>query len=394
MSDEVRDDQLTATGPLQGLRIIEIAGLGALPFGAMLLADMGAEVIVVQRPPNRAKGADVVVDQRKDPFLRGRRSIVLDLKHPDASAIVMRLIADADALLESFRPGVMERLGLGPEPCLRTNPRLVYGRLTGWGQTGPMAAAAGHDINYLAVSGTLSLLGRHGERPLPPLNLVADMGGGGMMLALGVACAIIRAIRTGEGQVIDASMAEGAALLSTPFYGMRASGLFPGERGTNLMDTGAPFYEVYECADGEYLAIAPVEPRFYAAFLEHAEIDVAALPDQFDASSWPAVKERFAEIFRTRTRDEWCRLMEGVDACVTPVLSPDEATAYPHNAYRGVFADVEGVVQPAPAPRFSATPSRPPTPPPHEGRDTDDILRDLGYPADKIARLRADSVIG
>ena len=379
-------------GPLAGYRVIELAGLGAAPFGAMILADMGAEVVRV----DRLDGGPVAVPT-VPPFEllnRGRRSIAIDLKHPDGVATVLALVARADALVEGFRPGVAERLGVGPEPCRQRNPRLVYGRMTGWGQDGPKAQLPGHDINYLAQSGTLSAIGRRGEAPVVPLNLVADFGGGGLLLAFGVVCALLEAQRSGEGQVIDAAMVDGAALLSTMIHGFRAAGWWRDERGTNLLDSGAWFYEVYETLDGGYLAVGPLEPRFCAELVRLAGLeDAGEVPQQVDQSAWPSTKDRLAAVFRTRTRDDWCALLESTDACVTPVLGLGEAPAHPHNAARGTFTEDFGVVQPAPAPRFSRTPGAIGGPPRHPGQDTDEVLRDWGFDPSEIDHLRAGGAI-
>lgn len=379
------------TGPLVGVKIVEIAGIGALPFAGMVLADMGADVVIVQRPAARSNAGDIVIES--DPTYRGRRSIVVDLKRPEGIDVVLSLIEKADAVIESFRPGVTERLGLGPDVCLARNPQLIYGRLTGWGQTGPLASAAGHDINYLAVSGTLSMIGRRGERPIAPLNLIGDMGGGGMALAYGVVCALIHARRTGVGQVVDAAMIDGAALLATTIHGARATGMATDDRGTNLLDTGAPFYETYECADGRYVAVGPLEPRFYEMFAERAGLDLEAWPEQYDQGTWPEAKKRMAELLRTRPRDEWAAIFDGTDACVTPVLSPQEAAAHPHNVERDLFVTVDGVMQPSPAPRFSVTPATPPGPPPVPGTSSDEVLREAGRSAEEIAHLRAEGVV-
>jgi alpha-methylacyl-CoA racemase len=376
-------------GPLTGYRIIEMAGLGPAPFGAMLLADMGAEVVRIDRP--EAVPAFVSPEPSNDLLNRGRRSLVVDLKNPDGVAVVLRLVERADALLEGFRPGVAERLGIGPEPCRACNPRLVYGRMTGWGQEGPKAGLPGHDINYLAQSGTLSAIGRRGEAPVPPLNLVADFGGGGMLLAFGVVCALLEAARSGQGQVIDAAMVDGSALLATMIHGFRAAGLWRDDRGTNLLDTGAWFYEVYETADGGYLAVGALEPRFCAQLIRLT--GVGDVPSQFDLSSWPAMKERLAAVFKTRTRAEWCVLLEGSDACVTPVLGMGEAPEDAHNQARGTFTSVAGVVQPAPAPRFSRTPGTIGRPPPHAGQHTDEVLGDWGFARSDIDALRAGGAI-
>ena len=336
-------------GPLQGLRVIEMAGIGPGPFCAMLFADMGAEVIRITRPGTPVDPHDILA--------RSRSTVAIDLRAEGAARKVLDIVASADVLIEGFRPGVMERLGLGPDVCQARNPRLVYGRMTGWGQHGPLAQAAGHDINYIAISGALHAIGRSGEAPVAPLNYVGDFGGGAMLLAVGVLSALYEAQRSGRGQVIDAAMTDGAALLSSMFYGFKAAGRWSSQRGENLLDGGAHFYDSYACADGKFVAVGAIEPQFYALLRERCGIaDDPAFDAQMDADRWPLLKLRMADIFRTRTRDEWCLLLEGSDACFAPVLDWDEAPAHAHNVARGTFVDVAGVVQPAPAPRFSRTP--------------------------------------
>lgn len=379
-------------GPLEGVRVVELAGIGPGPFCAMVLADMGAEVLRVDRPdrvrPGRPERPPL------DLLGRGRRSAAIDLKHPEGAAALLRLVERADVLVEGFRPGVMERLGLGPDVCLERNPRLVYGRMTGWGQEGPLAHAAGHDINYIALAGALHAIGRRGEPPVPPLNLVGDFGGGGLLLAFGIVCALYERERSGRGQVVDAAMVDGAALLMTMFFGMRAAGFWSDERGTNLLDTGAHFYEVYETADGRYVALGPIEPQFYRELLEKLGLaDDPAFAAQMDRSRWPELKERLAAIFRTRTREEWCALLEGTDACFAPVLSLEEAPRHPHNVARGTFVEFEGVVQPAPAPRFGRTRPELRRPPAHPGEHTEEALRDWGFAPEEIEKLRAAGAI-
>jgi alpha-methylacyl-CoA racemase len=372
-------------GPLSGVKVLEIAGIGPGPFASMMLADMGAEVIRVDRA-NRVRGGDPDTPP-VDPMSRGRRSVAVDLKHPDGIETVLRLVEQADALVEGFRPGVMERLGLGPEVCLARNPKLVFGRMTGWGQDGPMAQAAGHDINYISLAGVLDHIGRKDERPLPPLNLVGDFGGGGMLMAFGVACALVETARSGEGQVIDCAMVDGAAVLMQMMYGMRAMGIWSDERGTNLLDTGAHFYDVYETKDGKHVSIGSIEPQFYAELLEKTGLASEDLPSQLDKSQWPKLQERLTAIFRGKTRDEWCEIMEGSDVCFAPVLSMGEAPSHPHNAHRGTFVDAAGAVQAAPAPRFSRTAPELPGPAPHIGQDTASVLADHGFSQDEIAKL-------
>jgi alpha-methylacyl-CoA racemase len=373
-------------GPLEGIRIIEVAGIGPGPFCAMMLADMGADVIRVDRSQN-VRGGDPATPP-SDVLMRGRRSIGVDLKHPDGVETVLSLIESADGLIEGFRPGVMERLGLGPDVALARNPKLVYGRMTGWGQDGPYAPTAGHDINYIALGGALEGIGRQGGPPQPPLNLVGDFGGGGMLLAFGIACGIISARQSGQGQVVDAAMVDGAAVLMTMFHAFTAMGIWSDERGTNLLDTGAHFYDVYETADGKYVSIGSIEPQFYAELVRITGLDQEELPFQMDRTQWGPMKERLAAIFKAKTRDEWCELMEGTDVCFAPVLSIKEAPQHPHNVHRKTFVELEGVVQPAPAPRFSATPVSIQRPPSHAGQHTDEVLVEWGLDADRVAKLR------
>jgi alpha-methylacyl-CoA racemase len=374
-------------GPLKGIRILEIAGIGPGPFCGMMLADMGAEVIRIDRP-----GGESTTAGMHRVLLRNRRMVAVDLKHPDGVATVLRLCRHADALFEGFRPGVAERLGIGPEACLGENRRLVYGRMTGWGQTGPLAHTAGHDINYISLSGALHAIGRLGDRPVPPLNLVGDFGGGGMMLAFGLVCAILEAKTSGIGQVVDASMVEGSAALMAMFYGALASGLHGNARGANLLDTGAPFYEVYETKDARYVAVGSIEPQFFEALRSKLGLD-ASFGHQFDAASWPAQKETLARLFRTRTRDEWEALFAGTDACVAPVLSMDEAPANAHNLARRSFVTVGGVAQPAPTPRFSRTHPSAPEPTKASGSDTRDVLRDFGFAEQEVEALTISGAV-
>jgi alpha-methylacyl-CoA racemase len=381
-------------GPLDGIRIVEIAGIGPGPYGAMLLADLGAEVIRIDRSASvNSMGVADPDSPPSDVLGRGRRSLAVDLKHPDGVATVLDLIASADALVEGFRPGVMERLGLGPDVCLERNPRLVYGRMTGWGQEGPYAQAAGHDINYIALAGALEPLGRAGQPPTPPINLIGDFGGGGMLLAFGMCAALVEAGRSGQGQVIDAAMIDGAASLMTMTWSFKHMGIWHDERGTNMLDTGAHFYDTYETADGKYVSIGSIEPQFYAELLRLTGLEGAELPRQMDRSAWPELKERFAEIFRQKTRDEWCEIMEHTDVCFAPVLAMDEAPQHPHIAERETFTTYAGLVQPAPAPRFSRTPGAIERPPAHAGQHTDDVLTDLGYDEARIAELRSAGAI-
>ena len=376
------------SGPLEGVRIVEIAGIGPGPFAAMMLSDMGAEVLRVDRAPAGAPGRG-----GGDPLLRGRRSVGVDLKQPEGVQTVLRLVERADGLIEGFRPGVTERLGIGPDDCLARNPKLVYGRMTGWGQDGPYAPTAGHDINYIALSGALHAIGRAGEPPVPPLNLVGDFGGGGMLLAFGMVCGILEASRSGQGQVVDAAMVDGSAALMAMMYGFKAMGFWQDERGVNLLDGAAHFYDTYECADGKHVAIGSIEPQFYAELRRLAGLDGPQWDAQMDRSQWPARKRELAEVFRTKTRDEWAALMEGTDVCFAPVLSMDEAPKHPHNVARGTFVEVAGVTQPAPAPRFSRTAAAVDRPPAAPGEHTDEALADWGFSADELAKLRAFAAI-
>lgn len=378
-------------GPLAGRRIVELAGIGPCPFAAMVLADMGADVLRIERSSSVAAAAPERPSW--DLLERGKRSLGVDLKHPEGVGLVLELASRADAVLEGFRPGVVERLGVGPEACRARNARLVYGRMTGWGQQGPLADRAGHDIDYIALAGALHPIGRAGEPPLPPLNLLGDFGGGGLLLAFGVVCALLEAERSGQGQVVDAAMVDGAALLTTFVWGMRGLGVWSGERGTNLLDTGAPFYEVYETADGGHVAVGALEQEFYAQLLQVMEIDPASLPPQMDRRAWPATKERFAEVFRSRTREEWVARAAGTDACLAPVLSMDEAPADPHLVARETFVEVGGALQPAPAPRFSRTPGAVASPPVWPGQGGAEALADWGIDAAELARLRAAGAI-
>ncbi len=378
-------------GPLTGVRVIEIAGIGPGPFCAMMLADMGADVVRVDRA-SAVRGGDP--DRPPlDVMARGRRSIGVDLKSPEGLDTVLSLVEDADALLEGFRPGVAERLGIGPDDCLARNPALVYGRMTGWGQHGPYAPTAGHDINYISLAGVLHAIGRAGEAPVPPLNLVGDFGGGGMYLAFGMVCALLEARTSGQGQVVDAAMVDGAASLMTFMSGIRVSGMWKDERGTNMLDTGAHFYNVYETSDGRHISLGPIEPQFYAELRELLGLDGSEWDAQYDRARWPELKQKLAAVVAQRTRDEWCEQLEGTDTCFAPVLSPSEAPEHPHNRERGTFTEVAGVVQPGPAPRFSRTPGSIRRPPPHAGQHTDEILAEVGLDAEAIAALRASGAV-
>lgn len=376
-------------GALDGLRIIEFAGLGPAPFGAMMLADHGADVIRIDRPGPSSPTPET------DILNRSRRSIVVNLKAPEGLEVVRDLVRTADGLIEGFRPGVMERLGLGPDVLMDDNPKLVYGRMTGWGQTGPLAPQAGHDINYIARSGALHAFGRRGEKPTPPVNAVGDFGGGGMLLAFSVLAGVLSAQRTGRGQVIDCAMLEGSAVLMSMVWGFRADGTWRDERGVNLLDTGAHFYDVYETKDGKYVALGAIEPQFYEAFRRAAGLlDDPAFDKHFDKTKWVSLTDRLEAIFKSKTRDEWCALLEGRDACFSPVLSMEEALNCEHNQARQSFVNVAGVEQPAPVPKFSATPAQTPRPACAEGAEGADVLKALGYDAEKISALIQNGVIG
>ncbi|HEY7550336.1 MAG TPA: CaiB/BaiF CoA-transferase family protein [Hyphomicrobiaceae bacterium] len=381
-------------GPLAGYRIVEMAGIGPAPFAAMLLADMGGQVIRVDRRGEADLGLPGRREVKFDVLHRGRRSIAVDVKAEAGREVVKRLAARADALIEGFRPGVMERLGLGPEPLLALNPKLVFGRMTGFGQDGPLAQAAGHDINYIALAGALHAIGRKGEAPVPPLNLVGDFGGGGMLLAFGVVCALLEAQRSGNGQVVDAAMVDGSATLMALMFGLHAQGAWKDERGVNVLDTGAPWYDTYRTKDGKWLAVGAIEKRFYEAFVEGLGLDPAGLPGQHDRVGWPQLRQRFAETIAARTRDEWERIFAGSDACVAPVLALGEVAQHPHNAARGTFVVRDGVLQPAPAPRFSRSLPEMGTAPRQPGADTDAVLADFGFAEAEIAGLKAAGVVG
>ncbi len=373
-------------GPLSGMRVVEMAGMGPGPFCGMLLADMGADVVRVERLAATDRGIEF--PPKFDLLNRNKRSVAIDLKSPQGAQTLLRLIANAEALIEGFRPGVMERLGAGPEVCLLQNPKLVYGRVTGWGQSGPLAQAAGHDLNYVALAGAIHSMGPAVGKPAIPLNLIGDFGGGALYLAMGVLAAVLEARRTGQGQVVDTAMVDGVASLMTMQYGLMQMGLWKGARGQNLLDGGAPFYDVYETADGKHVSVAAIERRFYEEMLEKIGLKGEVLPGQNDHRNWHKLRARLSEVFATKTRDEWCALLEGSDACFAPVLDAMEAVYHPHNATRGTYTEVDGVVQPQPAPRFSRTPSSLRTTAPAPGQDTEQVLADWGLEPQEIAALQ------
>lgn len=380
-------------GPLAGFRIIEMAGIGPAPFAGMMFSDMGAEVIRI----DRREETDLGLPDRQPKFdvmNRGRKSIAVDVKAEAGRDIVKRLAAGADAIIEGFRPGVMERLGLGPDVLLALNPKLVFGRMTGFGQEGPLANAAGHDINYIALAGPLHAIGRRGEAPVPPLNLIGDFGGGGMFLAFGVVCALLEAQRSGKGQVVDAAMVDGAATLMALMFGMYSQGMWKDERGVNILDTGAPWYDVYRTKDGKWLSVGAIEARFYKEFVHKLGLDAATLPKQRDPKGWTDLRQRFAEVIAGKTRAEWERIFEGSDACVAPVLSIAEVEDHPHNKVRATFTTRDGVLQPNPAPRFSRTKPQMGPAPRQPGLDTDAVLADFGFAAEEITALKASGTIG
>ena len=373
-------------GPLANTKVVEIAGIGPGPFAAMLLSDLGADVVRVDRAQSVERGFD---PGWMEVLNRGRRSIGVDLKQPDGVETVLRMVEQADALIEGFRPGVAERLGIGPDACRARNPRLVYGRMTGWGQEGPYAQAAGHDINYISLAGALAHFGRAGGKPTPPMNIVGDFGGGGMLLALGVVAALLEARTSGEGQVVDAAMVDGSATLMAMTWGLRAMGAFDEEHlGGNVLDTGAPFYDTYETADGKFISLGSLEPQFYAELIEKLGLSDEDLPAQMDRSSWDTMREKFTSLFKSKTRDEWCGILEQTDTCFAPVLSMSEAAAHPHIKARETVVEYEGVLQPAPSPRFSRTPGAIERRAAQPGQHTDEALADWGFSADELAKLR------
>jgi alpha-methylacyl-CoA racemase len=378
-------------GPLAGVKIVELAGIGPGPFAGMLLSDMGADIVRIDRAAqvNPAQFAK----PNLEPLYRGRRSIGVDLKNPEGKELVLRLVESADALFEGYRPGVTERLGLGPDDCLARNPKLVYGRMTGWGQEGPMAQAAGHDINYIGLAGALAHFGRAGDKPTPPINLVGDFGGGGMFMAFGLVCGILEAQRSGKGQVIDVAMIDGTATLMTMMWGLKQIGAWKEEHGTNVLDTGAPFYDTYETKDGKYVALGSLEPQFYAELLARTGLDAEELPAQMDATGWDALRTRFTDLFKTKTRAEWDELLLGTDACYAPVLTMSEATNDPHMQARSTIIERDGVPQPAPAPRFSRTAGEVQRSAPWPGQHTDEALGDWGVGDAEIAKLRETGAV-
>ena len=374
-------------GPLAGLKIIELAGIGPGPFCGMMLSDMGADVIRIDRLGTAAR-------RPADILARNRRSLAVDLKQSEGVELVLQLCESADGVFEGFRPGVTERLGLGPDDCMARNPKLVYGRMTGWGQEGPIAKAAGHDINYIALAGALHAIGFAGDRPVPPLNLVGDFGGGGMLLAFGMVCGLLEAARSGQGQVIDAAMIDGTAALMAMFYGMTAAGVWKDERGVNLLDSGSHFYNTYETSDGKHVSIGSIEPQFYAELLARAELDPEIFAVQMDRDRWHSQTAVLSDLFKQKTRDEWCEIMEGTDICFAPVLSMAEAPNHHHNLARGTFETHDGLVQPAPAPRFSRTRARVRNQARIPGEDSVDVLRDFGFSDEAIEGLRSSEVVG
>lgn len=378
-------------GPLKGIKVIEIASLAPAPHGTTILADLGADVTIVDRPGAAPGGSN---SGDGNPVRRNRKSITLDLKNPEAIEMLKKLVEQADVFVEGFRPGVTERLGIGPEDLAARNPRLVYARMTGWGQTGQMSQMAGHDMNYIAMTGVLHMLGQAGDKPQPPANLIGDFGGGGMLMALGILAALVERSTSGKGQTVDAAMVDGAAQLANFIFGMRGAGAWNEPRGENLLDGGAPFYQVYETADGGYMSVGAIEPQFYALLLKGLQIDPASLPPQMDRAHWQETQKKFAEAFAAKPRSHWESTFMGTDACVAPILSPEEAFVHPANVERGVFTEINGVNQPVGAPRFSRTVNAAPKAPPAPGEHNDDILANLGLSADEIADARAKGVLG
>ena len=382
---------MSASGPLTGYKVVELAGIGPNPMCGMMLADMGAEVVRVDRLTN--SGLGVSLETKFSVLNRGRRSIAVDLKSPEGVDLVLRLVEQADALIEGFRPGVTERLGLGPEVCLERNPKLVYGRVTGWGQDGPLSQAAGHDINYISLAGACYCIGKGDQPPSPPLNLVGDFGGGGMLLALGVVAALLEAQKSGKGQVVDAAMTDGTAILMAAIYGMHGMGLWTDQREGNILDGGAHFYGTYETSDGKFISIASIEAKFYDEFQQRTGFSDPEHAAHKDRTQWPGNHDEMAAMFKTKTRDEWCEILEGTDVCFAPVLSMSEAPSHPHNVARETFTEVEGVTQPNPAPRFSRTPSKIQKGPSANGADTQAVLKDWGLSEDELSTLTANNVV-
>lgn len=382
----------TQTGPLNGVKVIEMAGIGPNPMCAMLLADMGAEVIRIDRTVDGGLG--IALDRKYRVLDRSRSSVAVDLKKPEGVETVLKLIAHADALIEGFRPGVMERLGLGPEKCMEVNPKLVFGRVTGWGQYGALAKSAGHDINYISLVGACHSIGHDGEPPVPPLNLIGDFGGGGMLLAVGVLAAILESKTSGQGQVVDAAMTDGTATLMAALYGLHAAGIWSDSRQNNILDGGAHFYNTYETKDKKYISIASIEHKFYEILKELIGFEDHRNSAHKNKESWPDSKKQLTEIFRQKTRDEWCKLLEGTDVCYAPVLNLREAPEHPHNKDRQTFTEVEGVIQPSPSPRFSRTPSTIQSPPSENGENTDQVLKAWGFTNDDISKLKDKGAIG
>ena len=374
-------------GPLKGLKIIEMAGIGPGPFCGMVLADLGAKIIRVDRASAIGTGS------KQDAANRGKKSIAVDLKSKEGVEVVLKLVETADAIFEGFRPGVMERLGLGPDVCSKRNERIVFGRMTGWGQEGPLANAAGHDINYISLTGALAAIGRPGSPPVPPLNLIGDFGGGGMLLALGLVAALLEAKESKKGQVVDAAMTDGSALLMTMIYTMQSSGVWKTSMGSNLLDGGSHFYDTYECKDGKFISLGSIEPQFYALLCQIAELDESIFGNQMSRDSWPEQKEAIKKIILDKTRDEWCELMEGTDVCFAPVLDMSEAPKHPHNIERKTFIDLEGVTQPAPAPRFSRTEPEVVSSPSVVGEHTDEVLTSIGFSDEDINTLKTSGAV-
>ena len=374
-------------GPLSGIKLVEFAGIGPGPFCGMVLADLGAEVIRVDRASAKGTGS------RQEASNRGKKSIAVDLKSKEGVEVVLKLVQEADAIFEGFRPGVMERLGLGPEECMELNESLVYGRMTGWGQDGPLANAAGHDINYISLSGALAAIGRPGSPPVPPLNLIGDFGGGGMLLALGLVSALLESKQSGKGQVVDAAMTDGSALLMTMIYTMQSSGFWKDSMGSNMLDGGAHFYDTYECSDGKFISLGSIEPQFYKLLCELAELDESTFGDQMKRDSWQEKKESIKDVFLSKSREEWCELMEGTDVCFAPVLDMTEAPLHPHNIARKTFIEMEGVTQPAPAPRFSRTEPEISSAPALVGEHSQEILEELGLSKEEIDNLRTSQAV-